>query len=1563
MKKLLFSLAVLALGVAGPMVQSAKAAGNVTTWSASSATASTYPRGKAGILLLDLTGVTSAGPKNVLTAVVVRMVNAADTDVSALHLWVDVNLDGFLQTGTDLQLGTAGAPSGGQYTFSGFSHDLKGNASLKFWVTADFSTVAGNGSKISAQIESAASLGQTGTIAGTFPLSSLGLAAGSGHTVDTNLSFAITTQPGNGNVGEGVQCDYYVTYSDGNPVESFGTPPTVSVRKGGTNSATASWSVLNAPAGQYRAGWTIPVGALPGSDYDFRVVSPTAVAVGNTGPGNDVLSQNFTVSDAGTVPVAWSTSALSAGNVPLGREKVQVMSLTARNDNTLADQNLSSVKITRVNGADSDVQVIRLFVDNGDGAFNAAQDTETGSSGFFTAGAYTFSGLNRIISANGGALTLFVTYDIAPGASAGNKLSAQVVSASHLVQGPFGLSGTFPLSSLGTGQASGMTVDSTLTFQVTGQPGKAKAREAVRADYLVKFSDGIPVTTFTTAPTVKVLRGGTALADAVWSVVDASAGKYMATWVVPDFTISGNDFALVVSSASGSASGNTGPSTVLSTGNFAVDTKVLFSLVSQPVGGKAGANVQAEYTAVFGDGAPVAKFDAAPAVNVSLGTTVVATPIWVEVDAAAGKYKISWEIPNYQTTGSDYNFVFNPMTAQATGNQGSGGELVSGGFSVDTGLGFQFRSEPEAGYAREKVRADIVARYSDGNLVTSFASVPQIKIYRGNTEVGDGTWEEVKAFEGKYRVLWTVPDFQATGQDYSFRLAANSGKSLGNQGPVSAVGTPTFTVDTRLDFRTEIQPSAAAVGDEAWVEFSVRRAIDSMLIDQFDRAPTVMVYKAGTEVTTASWVVQDAGRGRYRAVWQVPAGQSSGLDYSFRVVGGTGTRAGNRGPDSDITTGAFPVTSRSLFWGALPLDFLIVPAGRENVPILTLLVHNAGEPAFGVRGFTLTSLGTNDSAVSKVHLYLDNGNQEFSLGPDGEIELGDPGPFEGGRKVFHFPEVKVAPGTDRVFFLTVDVGEGANTGDRLSAGVEAKTDVELEPGVAARGSFPLYSLEAAHRVNTDLVFSFVDQPQDVAKGSIAQLVFGVDRPDGTKVSALTREPVVDVLKGDHPVGATEIRRMKDRPGVFEARWGGTTEVPVGSDYVFEVRANSAQDGKNSGPRQPMRTQPFALLVDVADLLSFASGNGIVQGCVGSTVRLNASVRDGVGQGVEGVSVAYYLPGEFDPTTQLKSDLAHTNDEGLASLELVIGQKAGRSTVQAIHEGIDGSPLNFSIEGTACRADASLSSLTADPPFANADGETPLRLIVQLRDPFGNPVAGKTVVFHPSNPGAVSVEPEQSPTGAAGIAEASVTSFQETYIEFSAEVQEDGISLDPRATVEFLGLAENRLFQNFPNPFDPHAEPTMIRFNLEAPTPVSLTIYDSAGAPVRTLFQSAPRSSGPQGVQWDGTDDKGRVLGMGRYRAVLRASQFESGIDMVISSGGQGCFIATEVYGSPAHPSVMVLKRFRDRVLRKSSIGRFFIRTYYDWSPGLVERLHDMPRVKSWIRTLLSASASLMEHFM
>lgn len=86
-----------------------------------------------------------------------------------------------------------------------------------------------------------------------------------------------------------------------------------------------------------------------------------------------------------------------------------------------------------------------------------------------------------------------------------------------------------------------------------------------------------------------------------------------------------------------------------------------------------------------------------------------------------------------------------------------------------------------------------------------------------------------------------------------------------------------------------------------------------------------------------------------------------------------------------------------------------------------------------------------------------------------------------------------------------------------------------------------------------------------------------------------------------------------------------------------------------------------------------------------------------------------------------------------------------------------------------------------------------------------------------------------------------------------------------------------LVQNIPNPFNPA---TRIIFTLEAPTAVSLRIYDAAGRLVRVLVEG-DRAAGRHDELWDGRNSSGAVASSGVYFCRLSAGSFSQTRKMIL----------------------------------------------------------------------------------
>jgi hypothetical protein len=79
-----------------------------------------------------------------------------------------------------------------------------------------------------------------------------------------------------------------------------------------------------------------------------------------------------------------------------------------------------------------------------------------------------------------------------------------------------------------------------------------------------------------------------------------------------------------------------------------------------------------------------------------------------------------------------------------------------------------------------------------------------------------------------------------------------------------------------------------------------------------------------------------------------------------------------------------------------------------------------------------------------------------------------------------------------------------------------------------------------------------------------------------------------------------------------------------------------------------------------------------------------------------------------------------------------------------------------------------------------------------------------------------------------------------------------------------------------------------------------------------------------------------------------------------NNGSSGCYIATMAYGDYSHPQVLILRQFRDDVLDKSVFGKWFIKTYYHYSPKIVEKLNKKRILNRMIRIALNQFIKLIK---
>ena len=124
---------------------------------------------------------------------------------------------------------------------------------------------------------------------------------------------------------------------------------------------------------------------------------------------------------------------------------------------------------------------------------------------------------------------------------------------------------------------------------------------------------------------------------------------------------------------------------------------------------------------------------------------------------------------------------------------------------------------------------------------------------------------------------------------------------------------------------------------------------------------------------------------------------------------------------------------------------------------------------------------------------------------------------------------------------------------------------------------------------------------------------------------------------------------------------------------------------------------------------------------------------------------------------------------------------------------------------------------------------------------------------------------------------------DTYYKVNA-VDDDGYAGGYSNEASALGPTDakpivyrTRLLQNSPNPFNPETE---VRYELAAPSQVSITIFDAAGRRVRTLVDQR-QPAGVHSLRWTGRDDGGQPVSSGVYFYRMHASGFDATRKMVL----------------------------------------------------------------------------------
>jgi hypothetical protein len=80
-----------------------------------------------------------------------------------------------------------------------------------------------------------------------------------------------------------------------------------------------------------------------------------------------------------------------------------------------------------------------------------------------------------------------------------------------------------------------------------------------------------------------------------------------------------------------------------------------------------------------------------------------------------------------------------------------------------------------------------------------------------------------------------------------------------------------------------------------------------------------------------------------------------------------------------------------------------------------------------------------------------------------------------------------------------------------------------------------------------------------------------------------------------------------------------------------------------------------------------------------------------------------------------------------------------------------------------------------------------------------------------------------------------------------------------------------------------------------------------------------------------------------------------------ASGGGGCFIATAAFGSYQAPEVVLLQKFRDRILLTNEPGRLFVEFYYRVSPPIADFIGQDDSLRRAVRLSLMPLILSIQH--
>ncbi len=283
--------------------------------------------------------------------------------------------------------------------------------------------------------------------------------------------------------------------------------------------------------------------------------------------------------------------------------------------------------------------------------------------------------------------------------------------------------------------------------------------------------------------------------------------------------------------------------------------------------------------------------------------------------------------------------------------------------------------------------------------------------------------------------------------------------------------------------------------------------------------------------------------------------------------------------------------------------------------------------------------------------------------------------------------------------------------------------------------------------------------------------------------------------GGNLEGQSSLKRVTNAEGKAQV----TLTLGITAGLLNNVVEAEAKNGSVPLKNSPARFRVSATASRAVTIVN--NGGSGLTGRAGDLLSefFRVRINDKDGNGVEGHPVRFSVKrggGSFHPTGATDTTIV-TNASGVARIQYRLGGviKPDSQLVHATaNDGITGdligSPIKFVAYANAGRPCDGKSYVTAASSSNPADGVTPLPVTIFVRDCFGNPVKGESVIIEVTNgPNEIS-QPAQV-TNSNGITTGSFTSTRSGEKVVTARIP-SGIAITAGATVTFTPQAAQQM---------------------------------------------------------------------------------------------------------------------------------------------------------------------------